>query len=318
MGDFLFKSPGATATYSPPGWEQIEVLRIARKAHQITMESTLVAYSAEKTPFTQKHVLGAEIVELPYTELQKNFAPNLTSAFIVGDYAADVSGRGVSGFVTKISQKYKNKRGKFLTLDKALRNGRNKISPASVCVKAHAINEFVRNLHSKQWYCVKEHRSGHACLKQVFVEAAAADKPAEDANAKAAADAKAAEDAKAAKTAAADKSADDVKAAKAAADAKAADDDKASADTKTTDDAQAAAAAKAPDDADAKSKKRAAAVKAAAAAEAAAAKAVAAAKAAAAELARLESPPNSPPRTTTKTKASRPSPNSKCHKLVLE
>ena len=125
-------------------------------------------YVHDKTPFIQKHVLGAT-VQITYTDLNSNFSPGVKSAIVVGDYVVDTSGKTVySGKCTKISKKYKNKTGVFVTIAKALKNGRNKISNEKACIKAHAINQFVRNKQSKQWYCVKAQKKNHVECARVF------------------------------------------------------------------------------------------------------------------------------------------------------
>ena len=125
-------------------------------------------YQHSKTPFLQKHALGKETVEFTYNELAKNFSPTQNTTIAVGDYIADISGTGWSGTCSKISKKYKNKKGVFYTLEKALRNGRNKISTQSVCVKTHTINEFVQNKTSADWYQLKKRTSKVFQAVQVF------------------------------------------------------------------------------------------------------------------------------------------------------
>ena len=72
------------------------------------------AYVHDKTPFIQKHVLGATF-QIKYKELASNFSPAVTSAIAVGDYVADI------GKCIKISRRYKNKKGVFLTIEKGLK-----------------------------------------------------------------------------------------------------------------------------------------------------------------------------------------------------
>ena len=191
-------------------------------------------YVHDKTPFIQKHVLGAT-VQITYTDLNSNFSPGVKSAIVVGDYVVDTSGKTVySGKCTKISKKYKNKTGVFVTIAKALKNGRNKISNEKACIKAHAINQFVRNKQSKQWYCVKAQKKNHVECARVFelpglnyddaVEVAADKTAADKATAekeaaeKEAADKTAADKATAEKTAADKATAEKVAADKTAAD----------------------------------------------------------------------------------------------------
>jgi hypothetical protein len=91
------------------------------KNERMSTTSTQVpkkAYVHDKTPFIQKHVLGATF-QIKYKELASNFSPAVTSAIAVGDYVADILGH--SGKCIKISRRYKNKKGVFLTIEKGLK-----------------------------------------------------------------------------------------------------------------------------------------------------------------------------------------------------
>ena len=124
-------------------------------------------YLHDKTPFVQKHVLGAATVKIKYADMAKNFAPKVMGEIEIGDYVADISTASCSGKCLKIG-KHRSKKGIHVTIAKALKNNKNKQSRKNVCVKAHDIKSFVQNKRSKQWYCVKAHKSSHVECYQVF------------------------------------------------------------------------------------------------------------------------------------------------------
>lgn len=67
---------------------------------------------------------------------------------------ADVK-KGVAGQCAKIGT-VRNRRGKFATLVKVMRNGRNKNCPVRNCVGGPTIGEFLRHKRTKKWYVVRE------------------------------------------------------------------------------------------------------------------------------------------------------------------
>ena len=171
------------SNFSPTGWKLLSSLRVLRiepfsqglakfrTKNVMAASETQQAkkpYIHDKTPFVQKHVVGPATVKLKYSDLAKNFAPK-TAAIKVGDYVADISIAGCSGKCTRIGKHPRSKKkGLFVTIHKALKNKKNKLSKKDVCFKPHDLKSFIRNTQSKQWYMMQAYKAGHAVCSQVF------------------------------------------------------------------------------------------------------------------------------------------------------